>query len=150
MSELNEKIRILLADNGWTQTKLADLVGYTPGAVHRWVKGVNLPSIDTIKKICEVFSIPIQDLLNDEYDIPEYIILDQYLPYRMCYMPEELQDSIHIIIDANLSAGGLLHRFKNAAGVECSAIYQGSSEIWWHYREHEPRMIHDWNERYRL
>lgn len=56
-------------------------------------------------------------------------------------------DSPHeIITDVHLLGGGKLHRFNNAAGDACSAIYVKGEEIWWHYRENEERMIREWNE----
>lgn len=148
MSTLNQKIRILLANNGWSQAKLAEMLWVTPDAVSSWVRGINNPKIETIKKLSEIFYIPLQDLLNDDVDIPEYFEIDQYLPYSMCRYPENRRDQIHVIYDAALADEGYLHRFVDAAGCECSAIYRAGQEVWWHYREHEPRMIRDWNREY--
>lgn len=147
MSKLNEKLRILLANQELTQAKLACMMNVAPSTVQKWVSGDNNPTTDTVKELCMIFSIPIQNMLDDNFEIPEYIILDRYLPYSMSRLPEKQRDSKHIIIDAALAKGALLHRFKNASGDDCSAIYQGSQEIWWHYREYESQMIRDWNER---
>ena len=146
MSQMNEKLRILLKNQGWTQPKLAETLHFAPSTVHYWLNGTHCPSVETLKKLCEILYIPIQDLLNDELDIPEYYEIDQYLPYPICCYPEDRQDSIHTIIDAGLAYEGILHRFINCAGAECSAIYRAGKEVWWHYRENEARMIRDWNE----
>lgn len=146
MSQLNEKLRILLANRQWTQKRLADQLYVSPDTVSSWVRGINHPSLDTVKQLCEIFSIPIQDLTNDKLDIHEYYEIDRYLPYPICCYPPEYRDSKHIIIEADLADEGKLHRFENAAGEACSAIYRGGQEIWWHYREHEAKMIRDWNE----
>lgn len=146
MTKLNEKLRILLANCEWTQKRLADQLYVSPDAVSSWVRGINQPSLETVKQLCEIFSIPIQDLTNDELDIPEYYEINQYIPYPMCCYPLENRDSEHVIIEASLADEGKLHRFKNAAGDECSAIYRGGKEIWWHYRAYEAKMIRDWNE----
>lgn len=51
-----------------------------------------------------------------------------------------------IVDDVELRCGAKLHRYTNNAGVECSAIYIGDKEVWWHYRSEEERMIREWNE----
>lgn len=53
-----------------------------------------------------------------------------------------------IVESVKLKHGATLHRFKNAAGNECSAIYVGDNEIWWHYRSEEERMVKEWNRRW--
>ena len=148
MCTLNEKLRILLANQGWTQTKLAGLLHVSPDTVSSWGRGVNQPRLDTVKQLCEIFYIPIQDLTNDDFDIPIYLEIGRTLPYPICRYRKEDQDSIHILYDADLEDGGILHRFVNPGGDECSAIYQGGMEVWWHYRENESKMIYDWNKRY--
>ena len=148
MSTIGEKLRTLLSNQGWTQQDLADRLFITSDAVSSWVRGVNHPTLDTIKKLCEIFCIPIQELTDDEIDIPKYYMLGLDLPYPMCCYPEEYQDTMHIIIDAGLANEGVLHRFTNPAGDDCSAIYRAGKEVWWHYREHEARMIRDWNKEY--
>ena len=146
--KLNEKLKVLLTNQGWSQKRLAEMIYVSPDAVSSWVRGINQPDLDTIKKLCEIFYIPIQDMTNDDFDVPEYFEIDRYLPYPICCYSEENQDSIHIIIDANLAHEGKLHRFTNPGGAECSAIYRGNVEVWWHYREREAKMISDWNKRY--
>ena len=146
--QLNDKIRVLLANNEWPQAKLAELMHVTPDAVSSWVRGINRPTLDTVKELCSIFYIPIQDMTDDDVDIPEFYEIDQYLPYEIARNPKDEQDSIHRIFDANLADGGRLHRFKNPVGDECSAIYRGREEVWWHYRVHEAQMIHEWNEMY--
>lgn len=149
MSKLNEKLRVLLKNNEWTQAKLAESLNVSPDAVSSWVRGINTPTIATIKELCQIFSVPIQELTDDDFDIPEFIVIAQYLPYSVREKPKEFQDQEHIIIDANLPHEGTLHRFKNAKGIKCSAIYRAGQEVWWHYREHEAEMIRYWNEVYR-
>jgi len=145
ISTINVKIGTLLANNGWTQKKLADDLVISPDAVQKWVKGINTPTLETIKQLCDIFYVPIEKMVDDDYDIPEYYEIDRYLPYSQYRLPVEMRDSEHIIIDADLAGGARLHRYTDAGGNECSAIYQFREEVWWHYREHEQRMIRDWN-----
>ena len=149
MAKLNDKLRILLENQGWTQAKLAKTLHVSPDAVSSWVRGKNTPCIDTIKELCKIFCVDIQELTDDDFDIPEYITIDHYLPDSIANLPEEQQDSEHVIIDAALTSEGLLHRYTNANGDEISAIYRAGQEVWWHYRKHEARMIRDWNEVYK-
>lgn len=146
MAKFNDKLRILLENQGWSQAKLAEIMKVSPDAVSSWVRGKNTPYIDTFKELCQIFCVTIQELAYDDFDIPEYIEIDHYLPYSVAHLPEEQQDSEHTIIDAALAYEGLLHRYTNAKGVEISAIYRAGEEVWWHYRKHEARMIRDWNE----
>ena len=83
-----------------------------------------------------LFYVPIEKMVDDDYDIPEYYEIDRYLPYSQYRLPVEMRDSEHIIIDADLAGGARLHRYTDAGGNECSAIYQFREEVWWHYREH--------------
>lgn len=141
----DEKMRVLISNNGWTQRHLAEVLHVQPTTVQKWCVGRNTPRIDLITDICDIFALDYNDLLDDSIDIPEYHIIDRYLPYSQYRFDESHRDNEHIIIDACLARGARLHRFRNADGAECSAIYIGSYEHWWHYREHEPYMIREWN-----
>lgn len=56
-------------------------------------------------------------------------------------------DSNHIIVtDVEVAHNGVLHRFKNLAGVPYSAIYVGEIEMYSCPREDESRMVQYWNE----
>lgn len=145
MSTMNEKLRILLANNDWTQKKLAEVMHVSPDTVQKWVKGSNHMSVDTIKEICKIFYVSYDEMLDDNFDLPEYYVVDEYLPYSMYRLPPEKRDSEHTLIYAYLADEGILHRFKNCVGDDCSAIYRAHQEVWWHYREFEPKMIRDWN-----
>ena len=148
MSKLNEKLRILMANQEWTQKRLAERMFVSPDTVSSWVRGKNHPTLETVKELCEIFCIPIQEMTNDEIDIPEYFALDPWEAYVDYGDLRHPGDSVHTIIDADLAYEGMLHRFTNAAGDECSAIYRGNMEMWWHYREREAQMIRDWNREY--
>ena len=144
--DIGEKIRILLSNRDWTHKELAKNMYVTESAVQKWCKGKNRPTMEKIEMLSNVFDIPILNLVDDSIEIPEYYVVDQYLPYWIGGLPEDKQDSEHVIIEAYLEDNALLHRFNNCAGEPCSAIYQRKEEVWWYYRENEARMIHTWNE----
>ena len=143
-----EKLQTLLANYEWSQKRLAESLGYAPSSINKWLNGGIMPPVATLKRICELFSYPLADLLDDSVDVPEFFVIDQYLPYSQLEKPECRRDSEHTIIDAALAGEARLHRFLNHGGFPCSAIYLANREIWWHYRDHEPKMIYDWNREY--
>ena len=145
MSVFNEKLRVLLHNQGWTQKELSVRLNVQPTTVQKWCAGKNLPDIKTIKALSAIFCVSYDTLLNDDQDVTIYYIIDHYLPYSQIGSG----DSEHTIIDANLALNARLHRFTNRGGAECSAIYVCGRERWWHYRDYEARMIRDWNDYYR-
>jgi DNA-binding XRE family transcriptional regulator len=148
MSTLSEKIKILLNNNEMTQKKLAEELHVSESAVQKWVVGRNAPSIFSVKEMSQIFCVPVQNIIMDDIEIPVYVQIDEYLPYSIALRCKENHDSVHRIFDAKLAKGAFLHRFINSVGDKCSAIYLYRREYWWHYREHEARMIRDWNEEY--
>lgn len=62
-------------------------------------------------------------------------------------MTMNVLDGNHVIVtEVELEHDGVLHRFKNMAGVPYSAIYVGDIELFSCPREDEERMIQYWNE----
>lgn len=136
---IGEKLQTLLSNNEMTQKDLADRMNVQPTTVQKWCAGINTPDVYTVKELCHIFCIPIQDFLDNAYDIIEYYKIDRYPAHS------NMQDSEHTVVDAGLALGAMLHRFTNQGGAACSAIYIGPTEQWWHYREMELQMIRDWN-----
>ena len=150
-----------------TRKQLADAIYVSHSTVSTWTRGLHFPDYSLLDTLCEIFNISVDELLDDSIDIPSedaqkndkenstqnslsersaphfqdtkknYILLGKYLPYSLYHIPDGRQDSLHMVYDADLANEGTLHRFTNAAGVKCSAIYRAGSEVWWHYREHE-------------
>lgn len=145
MSAMNTKLAILLQNQGWRQKDLAKKLCVTQTTVSSWVCGKNQLNIEIIRKLCNIFCISIEVFTNDDLEIPEYYEIDR-IPSFLFRDYHCRNDSEHIVIDADLAGNVTLHRYRNKAGIECSGIYRGREEIWWHYREHEARMIRDWNE----
>ena len=55
--KISEVIYELRKKNGLTQSELGKLVGVSNRAVSKWESGVSVPSIETISKLCKVFSV---------------------------------------------------------------------------------------------
>ena len=61
-----EKIAHLRIANNISQEKLASLLNVSRQSVSKWESGENLPQIDKVMELCEIFKISADDLLNDK------------------------------------------------------------------------------------
>lgn len=57
-------IQKLRKENKLTQQKLADLLGVSPKTISKWETGTGLPDISFLRRICEIFNITIDELLE--------------------------------------------------------------------------------------
>lgn len=64
--EFKEKIQTLRKQNGLTQEQLADKLFVSRTAVSKWESGRGYPSIDTLKRIAEEFSLSVDELLSGD------------------------------------------------------------------------------------
>ena len=78
----SEKIRILRKNREWTQAQLADALSVSESTVQKWEVDKNAPPVSEIKRLAEVFYLPITSLVDDAVDIPEFI----YLKFEICFM----------------------------------------------------------------
>lgn len=139
--ELGEKLEILLSNREWTQKQFADKLFLTESAVQKWIVGKAYPRYQDLKDICDLLEITYEELMNPDIKMPMYLMIDQYELWEQLRRPEQFRDSEHRIYDAELGVPYTLHRFKNPAGVDYSAIYFGRRELYSCERESEFRMI---------
>ena len=66
---LGEKIKLLRKSKNLTQKELGNLLNVSFQAVSKWEKNLSQPDLDTVKKICEIFEINIDDFLKDDFSI---------------------------------------------------------------------------------
>lgn len=147
--ELNEKIRNLRSNRGWTQKELAERMHISEDAVSSWERGINTPPLDMAKNLAEVFDTSLEILTDDAVCIPMIHEMESIPSDELradVVFPQGKQDDDHILCDAELRKGAVLHRFKNPAGVLYSAIYIETHEIYSCERAHEQQMINYWNE----
>lgn len=147
--ELKEKIRTLRSNRGWTQRELAERMYVSEDAVSSWERGINTPPLDMAKNLAEVFDTSLETLTDDAVCIPvihEVEGIPKDVLRTDVVFPPEKSDFEHILCDASLRKGAVLHRFKNPEGVLYSAIYIGSHEIYSCERANEQQMINYWNE----
>ena len=139
MSTFSEKIRILRKNREWTQAQLADALSVSESTVQKWEVDKNAPPVSEIKRLAEVFYLPVTSLVDDAIDIPEFYFLER--PRNAM-----LDSTPHRVYDAGLIKNANLHRFLNKAGEPYSAIYVGRDERLSCERAHEQGMIDYWNQ----
>ena len=140
MSTFSEKLRILRKNKEWTQAQLADSLSVSESTVQKWEVDKNAPPVSEIKRLAEVFYLPVTALVDDAITIPEFYCLHSYnhfLSVRKQFSPKTY---------AGLKHYANLHRFLNKAGEPYSAIYVGRDERLSCERDHEQGMIDYWNQ----
>jgi len=73
-----EKLKDRIGDNialyrkraGLTQAGLAEKLNYSDKAVSKWERGESIPDVLTLMQLAEVFSISVNDLLEDPNQLP--------------------------------------------------------------------------------
>ena len=60
---VGNNIHDLRIQNGYSQDRLADLLGVSHQAVSRWEHGLAAPSIDNLVELCDLFDVTFEQLL---------------------------------------------------------------------------------------
>ena len=71
-----ENLTNLRRQKGWSQDDLANNLDLSRQAISKWENETSKPDIDNIKKISKIFSIKIDDLLNNELPDDKAVTLD--------------------------------------------------------------------------
>lgn len=67
---LTEKLIRLWKKNSLTQLELAEKMDVTRQAISRWELGEALPSTDNLRRLSELFNVPVDYLMNDNASEP--------------------------------------------------------------------------------
>lgn len=62
---INDKIKLLRTTHQLSQESLAALLDVSRQSISKWEKGLTKPSSDNLARLAEIFSITVQDLMND-------------------------------------------------------------------------------------
>ncbi len=76
---LGDRIKLYRENRKMTQNDLADILEVSAGTISKYESGSLEPSIESIKRLAELFEISIDELLNDEedkFDITQINVLD--------------------------------------------------------------------------
>lgn len=66
MKNINQRIKIYLAENGVTQYSLSKKLGISPSSLHTQLNGSHM-DVHRYVEICELLDVPCDYFLNDEY-----------------------------------------------------------------------------------
>ena len=66
--KLANKIERLRKIRGWSQEELANKIGVSRQAVFKWESGANMPDIEKIKKLVDLFKVSYDFLLDDNVE----------------------------------------------------------------------------------
>lgn len=103
---LSEKIKRLRTERGWTQDELGEKAQVHGRHVSRYENGHFRPSDATLKRLAEVFGVPVEALENDDAPLPAArtpAVLDQELSSRLediARLPPEEKKALLVVIDA--------------------------------------------------
>lgn len=82
-----ENLMDIMRRKGISQNQLARMLGITPAAVNKWVRGLSTPRNEKVDKVCQVLNVQRSDLLADKSVIPNLSVPAAYpLPIlgRIC------------------------------------------------------------------
>lgn len=65
MTTLGTKLARLRTKKGYSQQQVADLLQISQPAYHKWESDTAKPGIESVVKLCEIFEVEINDLLED-------------------------------------------------------------------------------------
>lgn len=89
------RIKALRSENNFSQEALGEAIGVSKGAVSQYEKGDNLPSVDILIKIAELFKVSLDHLLTGKQysnTIPISHTEDPQAIYKVRYVEDELQE----------------------------------------------------------
>jgi len=75
---LGDKIKLYRENKKMTQNYVADVLEVSPATISKYEAGALEPSIESVKRLADLFEITIDELLRDEskFDISKFNILD--------------------------------------------------------------------------
>lgn len=69
--KISDKIRLLLARNGMTQTKLSKELNISQAAIAKWINGTSRPSPDNLFQMSKIFAVTIDEISDDNLPLPD-------------------------------------------------------------------------------
>ena len=67
---LTEKLNSLRVESGLSQSTLAEQMGVARQTVSRWETGEAVPTMDNLRRLSELYGVPMGCLLNDSMESP--------------------------------------------------------------------------------
>lgn len=117
--ETSKKIQELRKLKGYSQSELATQVGVSRSAIAGYENGYTQPSLDILCKLCEVFGVSVDSLIDREYK-PITIteaktkIVPQVRPVNSLKLDRQLQS----LLEASYKASQITYRGKPLTGIQ--------------------------------
>ena len=80
MNNLGSKIKQLREKHNLTQKALAEQLGVSAQAVSKWETNVNEPDVSTIRRLCKIFGIGINEFLEENTPPPSFTPIENTVP----------------------------------------------------------------------
>lgn len=107
---LGKRISFLRQEKGWSQMELAEKVGVSQRYVSTWETGKNMPHVETLMKLAQVFEVSVDFLLFDTvpregtHRIDDIELYEQFRQAEA--LPEEQKNAVKQLV------GALLFQYK--------------------------------------
>ncbi len=62
--KFTERLKELREEKGWTQDKLAKMLGYTESCVGKWERGKTEPNLNDLARVAQFFNVTTDYLLG--------------------------------------------------------------------------------------
>lgn len=62
------RLKVILAEKGMTNKRLAELVGKDPAVVSKWVTNVAQPNVETLINISKILNVGVNELLRTDIE----------------------------------------------------------------------------------
>ena len=112
---LSKNIKALRKERGLTQEQLADMLGVTTGAVHKWESGISVPEIGMIVMMADFFDTSVDFLLG-------YRLNDN----KLSEVSERIQEYLRTMNPLAIEeADSALRKYPNSFDIvyKCAVIY---------------------------
>ena len=87
---LNERIRALRKEHGYSQEQMARKLHLTQGAISQWENGLTVPAADQLMTLADVFGITVDELLGrEQQETPPPPARDEVAALMADLSPEE-------------------------------------------------------------
>ena len=109
MLKQEERLRRLREEHGMLQEELADQLNVSRQTISKWETGKSSPSLENLRLLSQLWSIPIEGILDDDWKPPEEkhpevhvveVPVSRPINYRLCALLAALILAVGIMIGA--------------------------------------------------
>lgn len=89
---------------GYNQTSLADKLGVSSQNVSKWARGICMPSMDNINKLCDIFHCTMSQLFQFEQtteSLNQAIVEENVMAYYSRLTPKGKEKLLEYLVDMN-------------------------------------------------